>query len=180
VTLSWSDAERALLERLDAAVANPIATAAIAPIVARVDAAMAKDPAAPEAWEPIPLAVYGGGLPLVIRSSWVFSLRAGRASGAERHPNSHQRMMSWRGHGDFQVHDGERWLSHLLVSDRGGALEKRWISIPRNMWHQGIVPESDWIVVSFHTVPANELIEERPSGADPESTRQRRYLEPSP
>lgn len=179
MTLAWTDAERALLERLDAAVTSPAAAASIAPVVARVEALMANDPRAPEAWEPIPLEVYGGGLPLVIRSSWVFILRANRASGAERHPNSHQRMMSWRGHGDFQVHDGERWHSHLLVSDREALLEKRWISIPRNMWHQGVVPESDWVVVSFHTVPAHELIEERPSGADPESTRQRRYLESS-
>jgi hypothetical protein len=34
-------------------------------------------------------------------------------------------------------------------------LEKRWISIPQNVWHQPIIlKEADWVVVSFHTVPA--------------------------
>ena len=54
--------------------------------------------------------------------------------------------------------------------------ENRWISIPPNTWHQGVVGDADWAVVSFHTVPAGELIEERP-GPDEATTRQRRYLD---
>jgi hypothetical protein len=52
------------------------------------------------AWEPIPLDLYKVPLPKAIHSSWVFILRANTVSGAERHPNSHQRMMSYRGTGD--------------------------------------------------------------------------------
>ena len=53
------------------------------------------------AWAPIPLAIYGAALPSGIRSSWVFVLRSGATTGAERHPNSHQRMMSFEAIGEF-------------------------------------------------------------------------------
>jgi hypothetical protein len=45
--------------------------------------------------------------------------------------------------------------------------------VPPNVWHQAVVPAEDWVVVSFHTVPAEELIEERPDATD---LSQRRYL----
>jgi hypothetical protein len=170
-------AERALLEALDGAVRAPEASASIARIAERVERILERDAGAVEAWEPVPLEVYGGSLPPEIRSSWVFVLRAGARTGAERHPNSHQRMTSWRGGGDFRVHDGKRWRSNLLVSDPAASLASKWVSIPRNVWHQGVVPAANWIVVSFHTVSAEELIEERPDAVDPDSTRRRRYLE---
>jgi hypothetical protein len=43
-----------------------------------------------------------------IRSAWVFVLRAGADTGAEKHPNSHQRMMSFEGSGDLQTDEGEK------------------------------------------------------------------------
>ncbi|HEV3244339.1 MAG TPA: hypothetical protein VGZ31_07995 [Chthoniobacterales bacterium] len=56
-----------------------------------------------------------------------------------------------------------RWQSNILVSDADAPLEQRWVSIPQNVWHRPVIPEgADWAVVSFHTVPAPELIEERP------------------
>ena len=55
------------------------------------------------------------------------------------------------------------WQSNVLVSDPDAPLERRWISIPKNVWHRPVIPKgADWVVVSFHTVPAAELIEERP------------------
>jgi hypothetical protein len=55
------------------------------------------------------------------------------------------------------------WQSNILVSDPRAPVEGRWISIPPNVWHRPVIPKGeDWVVVSFHTVPANELIEERP------------------
>jgi hypothetical protein len=177
MTSAPTDEEQHLLQRLDAAVRCDETRAAIAPIVARVEQTLARDSSAIEAWEPIPLDAYGERLPPEIRSSWVFILRGGVTTGAERHPNSHQRMISWHGHGDFQVNDGQQWRSHFLVSDMGAALEDRWISIPPNTWHQGVVSESDWVVVSFHTASAPELIEERPDPRDERLTRQRKYLE---
>jgi hypothetical protein len=169
--------ERRLLQLLDTLVRRESARAVIDPIVARVEGKLAADPGAVMAWEPVPLAAYGADLPAAIRSSWVFILRAGLATGAERHPNSHQRMMSYRGAGDLPTGLDPEWHSHPLVSDPAAPLERRWVSIPPNTWHQAVVPAENWVVVSFHTVPEDELIEERPDPADGGSTRQRRYLE---
>src|SRR5262249_52537696 len=159
--------EQALLTELDGLLRSEAIRAQIEPIIRLVKLDLAQKPQATMAWEPIPLTVYGPSLPQPIRSSWVFVLRGGATTGAERHPNSHQRMMSFRGIGDMQTGGEGRWQSHMLVSEPGAELEQRWISIPVNVWHQVIVPQGDnWVVVSFHTVPADELIEERPDVAD--------------
>lgn len=165
--------ERAILETLDAAVRS--AASAIEPIVASVDRRLLDGPDEVLAWEAIPLERYPIPLPPSIRSSWVFVLRAGLTTGAERHPNSHQRMMSYRGRGDFQTHDGREWCSHHLTSDPSAPLPRRWISIPPNVWHQGVVGPAHWAVVSFHTVLEHELIEERPGVGVADPPRQRRY-----
>jgi hypothetical protein len=38
--------------------------------------------------------------------------------------------------------------------------------------------DADWVVVSFHTVPAEELIEEKPDDTSKGGTKQMKYLEP--
>jgi hypothetical protein len=109
----------------------------------------------------------------------VFVLRAAADTGAERHPNSHQRMMSFEGSGDMQTREPGGWQSNVLVSDPEAPLERRWISIPPNVWHRPVVgTDADWAVVSFHTVPADELIEERPDNSRKNGTKQMKYLEP--
>jgi hypothetical protein len=113
-------------------------------------------------------------LPESIRSSWVFALRANTSTGSEKHPNSIQRMVSYRGSGDFQTRTTEEWRSHLLESDPLAPLDRRWISIPIDVWHQGVVPGENWIVVSFHTASESELIEERP-GQQSEAILRRKY-----
>jgi len=168
--------EHSILESLDALLQSDAVRARIDPIVERVARKLAADHTAAMAWEPIPLAIYGEALPGFIRSSWVFILRARATTGSERHPNRHQRMMSYRGTGDLQIADERGWLSNLLISNPDAPLEERWVSIPTNVWHQAVVPDADWVVVSFHTVPAEELIEERPDAADANRTRQRKYV----
>jgi hypothetical protein len=165
--------ERALLETLDGVVRSESVRARIEPIVARVRTSLAGKPDALMAWEPIPPETFDA-LPPSIQSVWVFILRSGTDTGAERHPNSHQRMMTFAGTGDMKIDakgtpndvDDESeiaWHSHVLTSDSNAPLERRWISIPKNIWHRPVIPKSgDWVVVSFHTVPAEELIEERP------------------
>jgi len=128
------------------------------------------------AWRSIPLSVYGSTIPPGIKSSWVFILRAGAHTGAERHPNSHQRVMSYRGSGNLQVIIDTQWRSNDLVSDTQVPVMGRWASIPENVWHQAVVPHQNWIVVSFHTALAHALIEERPDEGDANVTRQRLYL----
>ncbi|MBI3466929.1 MAG: hypothetical protein HY000_28275 [Planctomycetes bacterium] len=168
--------ERAVIQVLDGLVRQVSVRTIIDPIVLQVEQKLAQDTGALLAWQPVPLTAYGETLPEPIRSSWVFVLRAGTTSGAERHPNSHQRVMSYRGYGDLQVWGNERWQSNHLVSEQREPLEKRWLSIPVNVWHQAVVPDQNWVVVSFHTVPADELIEERPDPSDAQVTRQKRYL----
>jgi hypothetical protein len=178
--------ERSLLQQLDRILRSEQIRAQILAIVERVRSELSRNQNRLMAWKPIPLTLFRGVLPPLIRSSWVFILRAGANTGAERHPNSHQRMMSFEGIGDLQTEaepaggsSRERsdiiWQSNILVSDPEAALERRWISIPQNVWHRPAIPkDADWVVVSFHTVPAEELIEERPRSIG--GTKQMLYL----
>ena len=170
--------ERRILEELDARLADAGVRARIDEIVDRVEKALAEAPDDVMAWEPIPLELYGGELPGGIHSSWVFVLREGATTGAERHPNSRQRMTSWRGSGDFQTRPGEDWSSHRLRPCSSGApLEERWVSIPTNVWHQGAVFGTSWAVVSFQTADVDELVEERPDVDREGEVRRRKYVE---
>ena len=167
--------ELRILEALDAAVRSDSAAARIGEIVARVERALNQRPEEVMAWEPVRLDVYADPLPPMIASSWVFILRAGVDTGAERHPNSHQRMMAYRGDGDFQTRARTDWDSNLLTSDPAAPIERRWVSIAPNVWHQSARPAQDWVVVSFHTVPHDELIEERPDPDDETGFQRMRY-----
>src|SRR5688572_26097088 len=106
--------EREILETLDAAVRS--AGPAIEPIITSVDRKLRENTGEVLAWQVIPLDCYHTRLPESVRSSWVFVLRANVATGAERHPNSRQRMMSYRGRGDFQTRPGGEWCSRHLTS----------------------------------------------------------------
>ena len=166
--------EASLLGQLDKIVRSEEVHSRLLPVVSRVRQDLATKPDALMTWEPIALEMFGNDLPPIIKSGWVFVLRAGIDTGAERHPNSHQRMMTFAGTGDMKIDargtpnevEAESeiaWRSHVLVSDPTAALERRWISIPKNIWHRPVIPKgADWVVVSFHTVSAAELIEERP------------------
>jgi hypothetical protein len=191
--------EPAVLAALDAALRSPRAAAILNAAADEVAAELARTPNARLAWRPIPLETYDR-LPGSIASSWVFVLRAGCTSGAERHPNSIQRFMSFRGAADMQIW-GPRyapgkpasgqtgwsrasalqsnaeteaasaagvplhraWLSNHLISDPEAPLDRRWLSIPVNTWHRPVMGAGDWTVVSFHTAPDDQLIEERPA-----------------
>jgi hypothetical protein len=170
--------ERSRLESIETVLRSQNVREQIRPIVERVRAELARKKEALMAWEPIPLTAFGGALPPEIRSAWVFVLRAGADTGPERHPNSHQRMMTFGGSGDMQTGEPGRWQSNVLVSSPEAPLERRWISIPQNVWHRPVVGKNeDWAVVSFHTVAPDELIEERPDSSSKDGTKQMKYLE---
>jgi hypothetical protein len=172
-----SPEERSRLESLDAVLRSEDVREQIRPIVERVRAELARKKEALMTWEPIPLAVFGRAVPAGVLSAWVFILRAGVDTGAERHPNSHQRMMSFEGSGDMQTGEPGQWQSNALVSDPEAPLERRWISILPNVWHRPVVgANADWTVVSFHTIAAEELIEERPGSRSKDGTKQMKYL----
>lgn len=129
----------------------------------------------------MPLDVFDHPLPDAIRSCWVFVIRAGAETGAERHPNSHQRSWSLAGSGEFQLRQEGVWQPHPLVSDRGASPERRWVSIPQNTWHRLFVGDESWGMLSFHTVPAEDLVEEvpiGPDGLDGGPTERHRYQAP--
>ncbi len=171
--------ELKILQILDSIIREESVRIEIDAIVQRVEQKLNRSPEVLLTWEPVSLRIYGERLPDMIRSSWVFALRARSITGAERHPNSHQRMMSYRGSGDLQIQLEGEWISNHLVSDAGAPIQNRWVSIPPRIWHQAVVPDKNWVVVSFHTVPANQLIEERPDSTNPESVLQRWYWKQS-
>jgi len=170
--------ERTRLESIEVVLRSDTVREQIRPIIERVRAELARKNEALMTWEPIALTVFGGALPREIRSAWVFVLRAGADTGAERHPNSHQRMVTFEGSGDMQTEERGQWQSNVLVGDHKAPLERRWISIPQNLWHRPVVgADADWTVVSFHTVPAEELIEEKPDDSSQDGTKQMKYLQ---
>jgi hypothetical protein len=170
----YSTEETRILEALDAALRQPRVRPVLEAIAARVEQKLASDAEATLAWEPVSLEIYGA-LPAGIRSSWVFVLRAGTTSGPERHPNSHQRMMSYRGRGDMQLWANDAWQTNALVSHPAAPADARWVSIPVSVWHKPVMAAETWVVVSFHTAPADELIEERGDPALPAETKQHTY-----
>jgi hypothetical protein len=175
--IEMSREEQLRLESLDEALRDAGVLERIRAVVERVRAQLARKAEALMTWEPIPLSAFHRALPPEIRSAWVFILRAGADTGAERHPNSHQRMMSFEGCGDLQIGELGRWQSNILISDSAAPLEQRWISIPPNVWHRPVIgPDGDWAVVSFHTVEAHELIEERPDTSSKAGMKQMKYL----
>jgi hypothetical protein len=154
--------EADILQQLDHAIRRPRAAAFLASLANDLEAALLEDPALRLAWRPVPLCAYES-LPGGIASSWVFALRADCTSGAERHPNSIQRVMSYRGSADMQLWNGAAWESHRLASGADRTFDRRWLSIPTNVWHKPVMRDVNWVVVSFHTASANTLIEERPA-----------------
>jgi quercetin dioxygenase-like cupin family protein len=168
-----------VLEQLDRAAQSPGVLDQVAAIVGRV---MAKLQAGQEvmAWETVDLSLFGGALPAGIASCWVFIIHGGAATGAERHPNSHQRSLSLAGQGEFQLRPKREWERHPLSSERDESLERRWVSIPANTWHRLLVGRDPWAMLSFHTVRSADLIEETPvspDGLDRGPTKRRRYAD---
>jgi hypothetical protein len=168
--------EKRTLAGLDQLVRSAGVRARIDAAAERLEKTLLAAPGAQMAWETVPLSTFDPGLPETIRSSWVFILRDGAVTGAERHPNSHQRTLSWRGAGDLMTLSGDRWTSHRLASDGRAPLGKRWATIPAGTWHQAVVRGGHWVVLSFHTALAEDLIEERPRRGAPETSRRRHYV----
>ena len=129
------------------------------------------DPAQPKStFRPIPLSLYGGGLPNEIRSSWVFALRRGMAHPPERHPNSIQRMFALNQPGCFEYWDGNTWITRELFPRDAG------LSIPIDTWHRMPAQDRDWAVASFHTAAADELVEIVGDPQSGEISTERKYV----
>lgn len=162
--------EEAVLALLDRIVREPKAASIFEDSIQGLKQKLQLSPRELFVWETIPLSQLPASLPSDIQSCWVFLIQAGLPPEKHRHPNSRQRTMSWNGSGDLQTAANGEWSSNVLVSNPKAPLDQRWVSIPANVWHRPIVNEQ-WAVVSFHGVPAEELIEE---AGDAERTR--KYL----
>lgn len=154
---------------------TPIARDGLAPVLARVESARAAHPDQRQAWEPMDLGSLPFEAPAGVRSCWVFVLRAGAKFGPERHPNSHQRSVVLSGAVLFEVLAGETWSRWPIRATPGEPGAVSAISIPPGTWHRIQVGPRNCVCVSFHTVPAAELIEETPVGDDLSVTKQRLY-----
>ena len=169
--------EVGLLERLEQSIRTSALQRRFDEAIVRLDQALAERPDDIMAWETVSLDSFAPALPAEIRSAWIFTLRAGVSTGAERHPNSHQRSMSYRGAGEVQTRSDGEWRHFPLSSDPSTTLEERWASIPVGVWHQWSVGDENQTVLSFHTVAEDDLIEERPAEDSEAGVRQMKYAD---
>ena len=171
------DEEVRVLETIEASIVAPPLRRSFDETIERLARALAERPDEIMTWETIALDRFSPPLPAEIRSAWIFTLGAGVATGAERHSNSHQRSLAYRGSGAVRTRSDAAWQSVPLSSDPVGPIEARWASIPAGVWHEWVVGEEELTVLSFHTVPAAELVEERPAEGDESGMREMRYAE---
>jgi hypothetical protein len=144
------------LRRLNACVFAPAAHRYLDSVLYLLKHSLAENCALNAAHAVIPLETYAGLLPADVRSSWVFLLRKRTTFEAERHPNSIQRMFALSGPGIMETWQDDGWRPHRLIPAAGDP----GLSIPAFAWHRPAKMACDWAVVSFHTVPAEALVEQ--------------------
>lgn len=98
-------------------------------------------------------------LPSSINLCRLFILRANTKSKIEKHINSFQRTFTYSGEGNTKIFENGKWSSNLRI-DSGDSIEKRWLSVPENTWHEPISLSRDWITITFHTASENQIIDE--------------------
>lgn len=97
------------------------------------------------------------------------------AATAERHPNSHQRTVALSGTALFEVFIDGSWSPRPASGGEGESQHARAVSIPPSVWRRIRIGPQNFVSVSFHTVPPDQLIEETPIGNDLSNTTQRLY-----
>ena len=111
-----------------------------------------------------------------VRLCRLFLLRRGaRMATPERHRNSVQRLVSWRGAG--RIHQGapgegpDDLRPREIRSPRGGSsaggraddreLRACWDIVPAGVWHYPEAgAEHDWATVTFHSADGDEIVDE--------------------
>jgi hypothetical protein len=122
----------------------------------------------------IPLDLYQRALSADVLSCWVFVLRRNHKYGAERHPNSIQRMFALDGAGAMELWEHGHWRRHDFEAGRSDD----GLSIPAQVWHRTAMLADVWAALVFHTAPAMELIDEVGDPAESQvfTTRARTHL----
>jgi oxalate decarboxylase/phosphoglucose isomerase-like protein (cupin superfamily) len=111
-------------------------------------------------------------LPDGIRSGAVFVLPAGTTPPGHQHPNSIQHMRVLAGRAAVTLQSSESTPQHDPVR-YGVGEERSWLVIPRGVVHQiEVLPEGELVVLSFHTVAEEDLLEVSAAG-------ERTYTDPA-
>jgi quercetin dioxygenase-like cupin family protein len=111
-------------------------------------------------------------LPDGIRSGAVFVLPARSSPPGHHHPNSIQHMRVLAGRAEVTLWSRERTAQHDPVR-YGAGKERPWLVIPRGVVHQlEVLPEGELVVLSFHTVAEEDLLEVSAAG-------ERTYTDPA-
>lgn len=122
----------------------------------------------------IPIDSFRSGLPELLRDQVrlcrVFAIKAGqRAPHEERHRNSIQRLVSFRGGGIVHCapanSSGGPYTARSVFSpdsDNGKDILQCWDVVPENTWHypQAQPGQHDWYGVAFHSAGADEIEDE--------------------
>ena len=160
-----------VLDQLFARLSSGTVDAKLRPMVDRVESTLNAHTEWPQAWESLQPELFGPDRPDSIKSCWLFVLRTGQVFGAERHPNSHQRSIALKGSALFEVFVDGVWSGCPIDSVVGA----KTISIPAYTWHRIKIGPTHFVSLSFHTVPAKDLIEETPINNDLSITQRRLY-----
>jgi hypothetical protein len=105
-------------------------------------------------WEFVSL----GPLPEGIASAGLFMLPARSRPTPHRHPNSIQHMRRLSGEARVHLTLGDE------VLDRSVGADEPWVVIQADATHQIDVGDGEFVVISFHTVPQEELLEVTETG----------------
>jgi quercetin dioxygenase-like cupin family protein len=117
--------------------------------------------------EPLPASMIRDRLPPGIASAWVFVLRASHRNPAHQHPNSTQHTAVIRGSGTGIFGTREIALRTFDVAHPDETIH----SIPPGTAHAFATGADGLVVLSFHTVAPEELVE-----IEVETARSRTYV----
>jgi mannose-6-phosphate isomerase-like protein (cupin superfamily) len=110
------------------------------------------------------LDVGSGELPDGVRSVAVFVLPAGTSPLGHHHPNSTQHMRVLAGRATVTLRSTGSPARHDPVRYGVGA-RRPWLVIPQGVVHElEVMPEAALVVVSFHTVAEDDLLEVSSAG----------------
>jgi len=116
--------------------------------------------------------VGSGDLPDGIRSVVVFVLPAGTCPPGHHHPNSTQHMRVLAGQATVTLRSTGSPAHHDPVRYGVGA-QAPWLVIPQSVVHElEVLPGEELVVLSFHTVPQEDLLEVSSAG-------ERTYTDPA-
>jgi hypothetical protein len=83
----------------------------------------------------------------------VYGAKNGVKGKVERHPNSFQTLYTSYGEGKTLTIEPNDGFEEVYYDDQ------YWSFVPENVWHQPVAIK-DWVCVTFHSAPAEKLIDE--------------------